>query len=345
MKLQSFVCLWLVSPFLSEQTFGAALTTTVVQPNNDTSHWSAAIWDPGPVSPTPGDTCEVLTGARVRTPNGSVASGGTGAPGQTFTFPGASLQLDGIGFGIGTTGELRFKHSFDNTTFAFPGVNGNAGLILNGGMLNDGENRKATITGAIRTLPGTLSSINPGGQNANDIDARRGFIIDATLTGGGDLSLDYAGDTTSSGAVTAAVVINSSNPTFTGKWIINSGWIQGAGNNSLGFGDILLTSLQGASTLDVNYDLTNPTGSLVVETALSKLILDQNLTFGSVTIDGTSLSPGVHTFAELNAAFDANFVDGGAGSIIVVPEPASLALAVVGVCTGALQRRRAKVES
>jgi hypothetical protein len=297
MKLRLFLWVAILSGVVCDASFAAALTTTVVQANNDTSHWNAAIWDPGPVSPTAGDTCEVFTGARVRTPNGTVASGGTGAPGQTFTFPGDSLQLDGIGFGVGTTGELRFKHSFDNTTFAFPGVNGNAGLILNGGMLNDGENRKPAITGAIRTLPGSLSSINPGGQNPNEIDARRGFIIDATLTGGGDLSLDYAGDTTSSGAVTPAIVIHSSNPTFSGKWIINSGWIQGAGNNSFGFGDIMLTSLQGPSTLDVDYDLTNPTGSLVIETASSKLILDQNLTFGSVTIDGTSLSPGVHTFA------------------------------------------------
>jgi hypothetical protein len=45
----------------------------------------------------------------------------------------------------------------------------------------------------------------------------------------------------------------------------------------------------------------------------------------------------------LNAAFDANMVDGGSGNIIVVPEPASLALAIVAGCTGALRRRRANV--
>src|SRR5688572_15995941 len=129
--------------------FAAALTTSVVQPNADDSHWNAPIWDPGPVSAGPGDICTVLAGGRVRTPNGTLASGGTGVAGQTFTFPGDSLQLDGIGFATAGTGELRFKHTYNNTTFAFPGVGGNPGLILNGGMLNDGENRRLTITGSI----------------------------------------------------------------------------------------------------------------------------------------------------------------------------------------------------
>src|SRR5687768_745335 len=92
-----------IAPLSPPSVFAAALTTTVVQPNADTSHWNAPIWDPGPVSPGAGDDCTVLTGARLRSPNGTVASGGTGLPDQTFTFPGDSLQLDGIGFATSGT--------------------------------------------------------------------------------------------------------------------------------------------------------------------------------------------------------------------------------------------------
>ena len=49
-------------------------------------------------------------------------------------------------------------------------------------------------------------------------------------------------------------------------------------------------------------------------------------------------TPGVHPFSELNANFDSNFVDGGTGSITVVPEPASLGLLFAGA--GFLIRRR-----
>lgn len=320
--------------------FAAALTTTLVQPQGETNNWSSPIWDPGPVSPAAGDTCEVLTGARVRTPTGSVASGGTDLPGQTFTFPGDSLQLDGIGFATGGTGELRLKHTFDNTTFAFPGVGGNPGLILNGGMLNDGENRRPTITGSIRAVDNTISSINPGGQNPNQIDARRGFIFNATFSGGGTLTIDYASDL-STGAPSPPILLNNPSPNFTGDWVVNSGWVEGVGLNSFGFGDINVTSVQGPSTLDFDYNLTNPGGTLTLQGTSSAMILDQDLTFGAVTINGTSLSVGVHSFAELNAAFDLNFVNGGTGNLIVVPEPSSFAIVLLAGlgCLGIIRRR------
>ena len=211
-----------------------------------------AIWDPGPVSPTAGNTYEVLTGARIRSPNGTAASGGNGLDGQTFTFPGDSLIL---------SGELRLKQNFNNATFNFPGVGGSPGLVFNGGILNDGEERIMTIAGLVQSNTGTTGSINPGGQAVTDISANRGFIFTAILTGDGDFALDYGHDTT---AAVPALQIDSSNPNFTGNWIVNSGWLKAVGVNALGFGDITLTSTQGASTLDYDYDATNPTGFLDV---------------------------------------------------------------------------------
>jgi hypothetical protein len=204
-------------------------------------------------------------------------------------------------------------------------------------MLNNGDERIMNIAGLVGTISGKTSSINPGGQAITDISALRGFNFLATLVGDGNQSLDYGHDF---GAATPALQISSSNPTFTGDWIVNSGWLQGSGINSLGSGDITLISSQNASTLDLNYDLFNPTGTLILTGTLSKLILDQNLTFGSVSINGSSLAPGFYTFAALNATFDANIIDGGSGSITVVPEPTVPLLAVFGAAALSTRRRR-----
>src|SRR5687767_5369524 len=82
----------------SSSASAAHFTTTTQQASGDTNHWGSAIWNPGPVAPTAGNTYEVLPGGRVRTPNGTVNSGGNGATNQTFTFPGDSLTLSGNGF-------------------------------------------------------------------------------------------------------------------------------------------------------------------------------------------------------------------------------------------------------
>jgi hypothetical protein len=301
--------------------YGAALTTSVVQALADTNHWNAPIWDPGPVSPTAGNTYEVLAGARVRSPNGTVASGGNGLAGQTFTFPGDALIL---------SGELRLKQNFNDPIFNFPGVGGNAGLVFNGGILNDGEERIMTIAGLVESRTGTIGSINPGGQAVTDISANRGYIFTALLTGGGDFALDYGHDTTTPGVSVPAVRIDSANPTFRGNWIVNSGWLQGTAPNALGIGDVTLTSTQGPSTLDYDYDATNPTSTIELIGPTSTLILDQNLTFEKVIIDGASLAPGRYTFDQLNALFDANIVDGGNGTITIVPEPVGLGLLLLG---------------
>ena len=319
-------------------THAAPFTTTTSQAAGDTNNWNAAIWNPGPVAPTAGNTYEALPGSRVRSPNGTAGSGGTAVDGQTFTFPGDSLQFTGIGFSTAAaSGEFRFKQNFNNPVFNFPGVGGNPGLIMNGGILNDGDDHIMTISGSIRAVPGTTSSINPGGGAVTDIGPLRGFILTATITGSGGFSLDYGHDVT-----TPAVLVSSSNPTFTGNWTVNAGWLEGGGANALGSGNITLTSSQGASTLDLDYNLTNPTGSLTLMTTSSKLTLDQNLTFGAVSINGTNLLPGVYTEPQLASLFPSNISSNSnaASTLTVVPEPAGAILALIGGVALFNRRRR-----
>src|SRR4051812_3197 len=90
----------------SNSASAASFTTSTVQAGG--TDYNAAIWDPGPVSPSPGNTYKALTGSRIRSPLGTA-----GSP-QTFTFAGDSLQLDGTGFftatGVaGASAELRMK--------------------------------------------------------------------------------------------------------------------------------------------------------------------------------------------------------------------------------------------
>ena len=70
-----------------------------------------------------------LNNTRIRSP----------AVSGTATFAGDSLTLN-------ANTELRAKGNLP-TTLNFPGVNGNPGLILNGGMLNDGDSTCSRIGG------------------------------------------------------------------------------------------------------------------------------------------------------------------------------------------------------
>jgi len=93
--------------------------TTSAQ-ENSTQTWNDAVWEPGPVSPSRGNTYEVLSGGVVRAPSAA-----------TFmVFSGNSLTLD--------EGARLFVTSSSDQTLLFPGPDGNPCLILNGGFLEEG---------------------------------------------------------------------------------------------------------------------------------------------------------------------------------------------------------------
>lgn len=131
-------------------------------------------------------------------------------------------------------------------------------------------------------------------------------------------------------------------PDFSGDWIItNNAKVVANVANSMGTGNIHVAA---TGSLDLNYALNNPNSSLTLD---GLLVLDQDLTFSQVTIAGQSLAAGsTYSFAELNSLFDANFADGGSGSITVaaVPESASAVLLAAGVA-GLLIRRKSGVRA
>lgn len=239
------------------------------------------------------------------------------------TFPGDSLELT-------TNTEVRFKRvaAGNVPTINFPGVGGNPGLILNGGMINVGDADIIPISGSILAAPNSQSYICPGNNDGASVDTARAFRISASLSGSGTLVI-FEGGTNN------AQQITSSNNTYSGMWIVKAGRLLGAGVDSLGTNSSFtldpnyvlpvppfsstapVVDAAGPAVLEVNYDL-NSAGTLVLVNG-GKLRLHQNVVFTAATIEGTPLSPGPHFYPDLVAAFPNNFDPGGSGSITIQP--------------------------
>jgi hypothetical protein len=307
---------------ISEKSEAANLTTTNVQGSGQ--NWTAAIWKTNSsglatnsaagVAPVAANTYETvfngtgigngLNNTRIRNP----------ATAGTQTFPGVSLTMY-------TNTELRAKQS--GAVLNFPGVAGNPGLILAGALLDAGDDATFPITGSIQVQSQSYISHGANGGGGG-ISANRSFNISGFLSGTGNLVIMNSG-------LTLAQQISGTTNTYSGQWIVQCGWLQGVGTNSLGTNSITVdpnysgyltdmpsaASPAGPARFEVNYDL-NSAGALTLVNA-GKMRLHQNCAFTAVTIEGTPLSAGTHFYPELIANFPNNFEPGGSGAITVQP--------------------------
>ena len=318
---------------LTETSQAANLTTTNIQAAG--ANWTAAIWKTNAsgfatngaaaVAPVAANTYETvfngiaigngLANTRIRCPQ--VAG--------VQTFPGASLTLR-------TNTELRLKNNGagagGNTAVInsvdFPGVGGNPGLILNGGLIDCGDDGVYPMTGSIQVQ--SLSYISHGANGGGGgISANRALNISGVLSGSGDLVFMNAG-------LNLPQVISGNSNTFTGQWILQCGWLQGTGNNSLGTNNNIIvdpgytgflaampaaTSPAGPARFEPNYDM-NTAGTLILTNA-GTIRLHQNCIFGNVVVEGTALTAGTHSYCELAGLYPNNFPAGGSGTITVRP--------------------------
>lgn len=289
------------------------LTTTVNQGSG--ANWNAAIWKTNgvgtSVSPVAGNTYETVfngvafgnTTANTRIRNPATAG--------LQTFPGDWLKL-------GTNTELRMKQA--GAILNFPGVGGNPGLILDGGILNAGDDAVFEVQGKIQVA--SQSYIAPGDQGGGALKTARGVRITGDLSGSGTMVIFQA-------ATNVAQEIGGTANTFSGEWIVKAGRLLGSQVNSLGTNNITIdpnyvlpldpgiTDIAGPAVLEPGYDL-NSAGTLNLING-GTLLLHQNCYFRAVNIEGTLLSSGKHTYAELLANFPNNILEGGSGSITVQP--------------------------
>jgi len=246
---------------------------------------------------------------------------------STATFPGNSLQIDG-------TGLFRLKTGSPGTVTV-------SNLKLNGGTLHNGNGGvTTTVAGAINVLTASNLDISLMTGNAfntgADVPPARTLILSASIAGPGTLNVGDGTTTalpTSTNPASYASRIETTNPanTFSGGWNVVSGALHGAAPGSLGTGSITIST---AGAFDTDYSVNLPTSSFTLNGLMQ---LDQNDTFGSITINGTSLAPGTYSASQLAAQFPNNFVPGGTGSL-TVPEPGSLA-ALIFPATLLLARR------
>src|ERR1044071_5349857 len=285
--------LFLLSFASASVAAGAAnLTTTSVQPGGN--NWIASIWktnSPGMatnaaagVAPVAGNTYETvfngttigngLNNTRIRNP----------AAAGVQTFPGDSLTMY-------TNTELRAKQV--GASLNFPGIGGNPGLILNGGMLNGGDDTTFPIIGNIQVLSQSYISHGAGGGGGG-VSPNRAFNISGNLSGAGNVVIMNSGT-----SIPQQVTGNGN--TFSGQWIVQCGWLKASGSNSLGTNSItvdpgyvaftnVMPSAQsppGPAWFEPAYDL-NSAGRLTVTNG-GIVILHQNCIFSSILINGTAL--------------------------------------------------------
>jgi hypothetical protein len=295
---------------------GTNLTTTIVEAAG--TDWTAAIWKTNgtgaSVAPIAGITYETvfngtsigngLNNTRIRNP----------AAAGLQTFPGNSLMLD-------TNTELRAKGV--GAILNFPGVGGNPGFILNGGMLNGGEDTTFAVMGRVQVAAQSYISHGANGGGGG-ISPLRAFNFTGVLSGTGNVVILNAG-------TTVAQQVSGSSNTFSGRWIVQCGWLFGAVTNSLGTNSITVdplytgylaampdaTSPNGPAWLELGYDL-NSAGRLILTNG-GVMVLHQNCIFSSVIIQDAALSAGTHYYAELAASFPNSFAAGGSGSLTVQP--------------------------
>jgi hypothetical protein len=168
--------------------------------------------------------------------------------------------------------------------------------LMSGGSIGNGINSagNAVIGGWVDVVSNAIFSAGNTGSGGS-------IQIAAQLTGNG--SIEYHAYNSSAFQPTWACDLNVSggNNTYSGTWNVVLGTLVGSGSGALGTNTITVGA-NGA--LQANYSINNPQAGLILN---GRLNLTQTHRFGSVTVNGTPLTAGQYSFAQLNAAHPANF--------------------------------------
>src|SRR5439155_5557359 len=188
----------------------------------------------------------------------------------------------------------------------FPGVSGNPGLILNGGVLNPGDDTTFVVTGRIFVASSAIFADGDNGGGVVKFD--RAVLLKGILTGAGPITIVQ-------GHPAQPNAISADGSGFSGNWIVQAGYLRGVTPNSLGSGSFFITPTNGStaqaptnySVFEVNYDIST-TGTLVLSNntasgSVGQMILHQNCRFGAVIINGASLANGVYSYNQLTNSY------------------------------------------
>jgi len=222
-------------------------------------------------------------------------------PGTSGTFAGDLLTLDASGNLKATGG-----YTVENLAIV-AGVGSYAGKV--GFLANTGVSTSSLTVENLNIATGASLALT----NLNLSNATLSLGVDA-LSGSGNLSI---GGATLSGGVTYF--------SQTGNTVKLSITDANAYTGTILWGSAI------AQNVVLDFDSTFSSLGGLIARSNDRINLDQNLTFGSVTLNGVTLDNGTYTYAELsgNATYGSLF-SGGSGSITVVPEPSTAVLGAVG---------------
>ena len=317
--LAAIICV--LALIFCESIHAANFVTSVTQGGGQ--NWNAAIWSntvsgPPLVSPTAGNSYEVLSNALIRPPTSASSAG------SPLVFPGDSLKFD-------AGGSIRLKSSAPPATGYFSFNNTGGQLILNGGELDAGDDMLAVVFSTINVITNTDTRIN-GGQDSNIVNisngTRQGFrnyLFYGGLSGGGSLTfgnaLMFGSPQINNPAVITAIgtnqanfIFNATSSGYAGTIKVTSGWLQAGAPGAFGSADIIIAGTSnsypnttagntpgamGPAQFNATVAFSDP-GTLTIQNTNSFLLLDTNLAFGAAVIDGFSLANGVYTASQIN---------------------------------------------
>ena len=190
-------------------------------------------------------------------------------------------------------------------------VFGGKSLTSNGGPILFKHTGTATITNFTEAAGSVLIAGNAATQSVHLV----GFSVTAfaELSAGSGRGLDFQIDGLS-GSGDMRTGDSSSDLGYYGLMITGASGYAGK-----------ILSVFGTTDWKNNADLSGATYEIVTA-GYEDVILNSDIKVGALTIGTTTYTPGEYSFATLNAAHDSSFVDGGTGSITVIPEPATLGL-------------------
>jgi hypothetical protein len=177
------------------------------------------------------------------------------------------------------------------------------------------ENGSGIYAGTGRDMSGGSITIN-NGHSSTYTSLNRGMQLGAGVHGGGDFTLIGAGS--------GIFDVESSNNTFSGNWILDSGiTLTGVAEGSLGDASFIVNE----GTVAIQYDFAGAGSSLTLN---ENGLFDLNgggfsHTFSSVNINGSFLTPGTYGYDDFAPADQSYFID-GTDTITVIPEPSTLLL-------------------
>jgi autotransporter-associated beta strand protein len=312
-------CVWITNSFgavtssiatltINSASPAEAITLSAIEPQNQdwntAEFWSDGLAATASAASKPGSSYHVQPGGALRTPRNYLAA----------DFPGEVLYIEGDGrfnTDIATAAGALYLKGYNYGDIYF------RKLVMKGGQLFNLED-----SGFTAVLNGELNVVSNTPVYATSDTSTRTIIIRSQLTGDGCIEYHaYPGATFA--ADQSCLNIAGTDNTYTGTWNVVLGSLLGSQPGALGTNSITVAS---SGALQTIYDIYSPNATLTLN---GQMFLNQNDTFASVSVAGTSLQPGKYSFSQLHAAFPANFpttwtmlrdmwINTGSGSLTVL---------------------------